>query len=549
MIKPSLGLSGSSGTRWMKMVWLSGTKQGPDESGVSVNETQFGGMIRSLMYLIASRPDIQFSTCLCARYQADPKESHLAYSDSDYAGCNLDRKSTSGGCQILREKLVCWSAKKQNSMAMSSAKTEYVVAARCCAQVLWIKSQLADYDILYDKYKILLTNLEGSNAAYSQVPGRKSYKNDKLKTFKPHHFSATSFKTLLANEVALIPHMLKVPNISIKPEQNLILPTKEVNVGNTIDKSLSETTVHPISQPKASTDQKLRKKKISSSSKPKTSKNVRQSKPKKTVVDTQHVEESVATVDATKSLEASKSVEELRNQPKTADAEKLRRLLAIDSRIKSFGNVNLDDLLKDQEVNEEAKESPFEIEFEIKFIGKADQEMEEADSDLESMPNNEIMSVLGNDNEDDDFEELSMADEIVADKLVNLANTWDADTLVFVASSLQKKKNIPRVKILNVQTLGAIRRFKEIQITKAPGSDPIGHLARRLDFLSAQVNNVAKNLPIELNKNFASTASTVPFIVSDAITQQLPDLLTATLKDTLPQPFTNAVRDTLPGFN
>ncbi|GKB09256.1 retrovirus-related pol polyprotein from transposon TNT 1-94 [Tanacetum coccineum] len=135
---------------------------GPDESGVSVNKTLFRGMIGSLMYLTASRPDIQFSTCLCARYQANPKESHLvtvkrifrylnetpnlglwylkgsgfdlkAYSDSGYAGCNLDRKSTSGGCQILEGKLVCWSAKKQSSVAMSSAEAEYVAAAGCCA--------------------------------------------------------------------------------------------------------------------------------------------------------------------------------------------------------------------------------------------------------------------------------------------------------------------------------------------------------------------------------------------------------------------------------
>ncbi|GJS45131.1 hypothetical protein Tco_0595252 [Tanacetum coccineum] len=97
-------------------------------------------MIGSLMYLTASRHDIQFSTCLCARYQANPKESHLvavkrifrylkgtpnlglwypkgsgfdlkAYFDSDYAGCNLDRKSTSGGCQILGGKLICWSVR------------------------------------------------------------------------------------------------------------------------------------------------------------------------------------------------------------------------------------------------------------------------------------------------------------------------------------------------------------------------------------------------------------------------------------------------------
>ncbi|GJU28922.1 ribonuclease H-like domain-containing protein [Tanacetum coccineum] len=160
---------------------------GPDESGVSVNKTLVRGMIGSLMYLTASIPDIQFSTCLYARYQANPKESHLvavkrifrylkgtpnidlwypkgscfnlkAYSESDYAGCNLDRKSTSGACQILGGKLVCWSAMKQSSVAMSSAEAEYVTAVGCCVQLLWIKSRLADYDVLYNKVPIFCDN-------------------------------------------------------------------------------------------------------------------------------------------------------------------------------------------------------------------------------------------------------------------------------------------------------------------------------------------------------------------------------------------------------
>ncbi|GJX81459.1 hypothetical protein Tco_0330940 [Tanacetum coccineum] len=130
----------------------------PDLSGKFVNETQYRGMIGSLMYLTTSRLDIQFSTCLCARYQANPKESYpiavkriftylkgtpslglwypkclgfdlKGYSDSDYAGCNMDRKSTSGACQLLGGKLVCWSAKKHQSVAMSSAESEYVAAA------------------------------------------------------------------------------------------------------------------------------------------------------------------------------------------------------------------------------------------------------------------------------------------------------------------------------------------------------------------------------------------------------------------------------------
>ncbi|GKC65866.1 retrovirus-related pol polyprotein from transposon TNT 1-94 [Tanacetum coccineum] len=130
---------------------------GLNESGVSVNETLLRGMIGSLMYLTASRPDIQFSTCLCARYQANRKESYLVAVKIIFR-CNLDRKSTSGGCQILGGKLVCWSAKKQSFVAMSSAKAEYVAASGCCAQVLWIKIQLADYDVLYDKVPIFCDN-------------------------------------------------------------------------------------------------------------------------------------------------------------------------------------------------------------------------------------------------------------------------------------------------------------------------------------------------------------------------------------------------------
>ncbi|GJY02884.1 hypothetical protein Tco_0361036 [Tanacetum coccineum] len=62
------------------------------------------------------------------------------------------------GCQILGGKLVCWSAKKQSSVATSSAEVEYVAADGCCAQVLWIKTRLADYDFLYDKVLIFCDN-------------------------------------------------------------------------------------------------------------------------------------------------------------------------------------------------------------------------------------------------------------------------------------------------------------------------------------------------------------------------------------------------------
>ncbi|GKB48172.1 putative ribonuclease H-like domain-containing protein, partial [Tanacetum coccineum] len=130
----------------------------------------YRSMIGSLMYLIASRPDIMFAVCACARFQVTPKASHLlavkrifrylkgkptlglwyykdspfelvAYTDSDYAGATQDRKSTTGGCQFLGNRLISWHCKKQTVVATSTTKAKYVAAASCCGQVLWIQNQ------------------------------------------------------------------------------------------------------------------------------------------------------------------------------------------------------------------------------------------------------------------------------------------------------------------------------------------------------------------------------------------------------------------------
>jgi hypothetical protein len=122
-------------------------------------------MIVSLLYVTASRPDVMFSICKCVRFHASPRESHfkgtkrilrdlkhtqnvglwypkgakfelVGYFDSDYAGCKVERKSTSGTCQLLGRSLVSWSSKKQNSVALSTAEAEYISAGSCCAQIL-----------------------------------------------------------------------------------------------------------------------------------------------------------------------------------------------------------------------------------------------------------------------------------------------------------------------------------------------------------------------------------------------------------------------------
>ncbi|KAL8148257.1 hypothetical protein AgCh_005572 [Apium graveolens] len=141
------------------------TKLDEDKKGKSVDISSYIGMIGSLLYLTASRPDIMFATCLCARFQANPKESHLmavkmiyrylkgtpnlglwypkgtgfeavGYTDADFAGCRVDRKSTSGSCQFLGQRLVSWYSKKQQSVSTSTAEAEYIAAESCCAQAI-----------------------------------------------------------------------------------------------------------------------------------------------------------------------------------------------------------------------------------------------------------------------------------------------------------------------------------------------------------------------------------------------------------------------------
>ena len=169
-----------------------------DESGQSIDIKQYRGMIGSLLYLSASRPDIMFSVCMCARFQSNPKQSHLSavkrimryllgtinlglwypknstcnligYSDSDFAGSKTDRKSTSGTCQFIGSALVSWHSKKQNSVALSTAEAEYISAGSCCAQILWMKQQLSDYGIILDRIPIKCDNTSAINLSKNPV--------------------------------------------------------------------------------------------------------------------------------------------------------------------------------------------------------------------------------------------------------------------------------------------------------------------------------------------------------------------------------------------
>ncbi|GJU18555.1 retrovirus-related pol polyprotein from transposon TNT 1-94 [Tanacetum coccineum] len=115
-----------------------------DLQGTLVDQTKYHSMIGGLMYLTASRPDIAFATFKDSGFEL------IAYADADHAGCNDDCKSTFEGIQFLGGKLVIWLSKKQDCTAMSSAEAEYVSLSACCAQVIWMRTQLLDYGEQYN---------------------------------------------------------------------------------------------------------------------------------------------------------------------------------------------------------------------------------------------------------------------------------------------------------------------------------------------------------------------------------------------------------------
>ncbi|WVZ80792.1 LOW QUALITY PROTEIN: hypothetical protein U9M48_028243 [Paspalum notatum var. saurae] len=150
-----------------------------DEDGEAVVQKEFRGMIGSLLYLTATRPDIQFAVCLCARYQASPRSSHCqavkrifrylkftpelglwyssgsylslrGFSDADHDGCMIDRKSTSGTCELLGTSLVSWSSRKQ-------------------ASLLWMKATLSDFGLRFGKIPFLVDSTSAISVAKNPV--------------------------------------------------------------------------------------------------------------------------------------------------------------------------------------------------------------------------------------------------------------------------------------------------------------------------------------------------------------------------------------------
>ncbi|GJR53782.1 putative reverse transcriptase, RNA-dependent DNA polymerase [Tanacetum coccineum] len=215
-----------------------------DENAEDVDVYLYRSMISSMMYLTSSRPDIMFAVCAYARFQVTPKVSHLyvvkrifrylkgqsklglwypkdspfdleAYTDSDYVGASLNRKSIVGGCQFLRSRLISWQCKKQTIVANSTTEAKYVAAASCCGQVLWIQNQMLDYGYNFMNTKIFIDN-ESTICIVKNLVFHSKTKHIEIR----HHFIRDS------NEKKLI-QMIK-----IHTDQNVAdLLTKAFDVG------------------------------------------------------------------------------------------------------------------------------------------------------------------------------------------------------------------------------------------------------------------------------------------------------------------------------
>ncbi|GJX63850.1 hypothetical protein Tco_0296750 [Tanacetum coccineum] len=186
-IKEMLKKFGLEDSKPTKTPMSTKTKLTKDYKADSVDSSKYRGMIGSLLYLTTSRPDIMFSICLCARFQENPKTTHLeavkrifryiretshlglwylkatgietiVYADSNHAGDYVDRKSTSGVCTFMICCLTSWFAKKQTTLAISTTEVEYVSAGKACQQALWMKQALIDYGIRLDDVSIMCDN-------------------------------------------------------------------------------------------------------------------------------------------------------------------------------------------------------------------------------------------------------------------------------------------------------------------------------------------------------------------------------------------------------
>ncbi|GJY33624.1 retrovirus-related pol polyprotein from transposon TNT 1-94 [Tanacetum coccineum] len=191
-IKEMLKKFGLEDSKPMKTPMSTETKLTKDEEGESIDNTKYRGMIGSLLYLTASRPDIMFSVCLCARFQEDPKTSHLEavkrifryVKGTTHLGLLTEKHNWYlhfNGCY-----LTSWFLKKQTALAISTTEAEYVSARKACQQALWMKQALIDYGIRLDDIPIMCDNKGAIDLSKKNMTMYKTHSNKTIEI--RHHF-------------------------------------------------------------------------------------------------------------------------------------------------------------------------------------------------------------------------------------------------------------------------------------------------------------------------------------------------------------------------
>ncbi|GKB74353.1 retrovirus-related pol polyprotein from transposon TNT 1-94 [Tanacetum coccineum] len=385
-------------------------------------------------------------------YPKGPGFDLKAYYDSDYAGFNLDKRVPQGVVKYLVENVVHkFSRSRVSWLTMMFSMTRYhfirdhILNGDIELHFIPTDLQLADtFTKLLPEpsFTRLVAELERSKDLVS-IPPKETVKAGlatlgltdenntslsssdlinsspmKIKYFSPKWrvlmqyivHPVTGKKEIKSNicHTRYLSLILEHLMAFSKPHQVFTPYLWEVNADDLADKSSSETSVQPVIQSKAPTDSKLKKKRIPPSSKPKSSKQVRDVPQKKQVAETQHAEKKMAITNTTQSLGASESAEDQVNHPKTADVEKDT---GINYELISIGDVRLEDL------SGHVEESPYDTESEIKVIKRfqptqmddedqiiflgpepddLNQRMEEpTDSDLHSIPDDEVVSIYG----------------------------------------------------------------------------------------------------------------------------------------------------------
>ncbi|KAL0561768.1 hypothetical protein IC582_002209 [Cucumis melo] len=169
-----------------------------DTNDTTVDHKLYRSMIKSLLYLTATRPDIVYVVGICARFQSNPRVSQLAavkkiikyvhetsafgilysydrdsilvgFCDTDWVDFSNDRKSTSGGCFFLGNNIISWLSKKRNCVSLSTAEVEYIAEGSACTQLIWMKNMLHEYGITQDIMTLYCDNLSAIDISKNPI--------------------------------------------------------------------------------------------------------------------------------------------------------------------------------------------------------------------------------------------------------------------------------------------------------------------------------------------------------------------------------------------